>query len=54
MNSLLAGAVALLALIAVGIRSRRQRSLPVDSGTVSQTWLLQHRANSKSDHRFPW
>ena len=53
MSPILAGAVALFALIALGIWSWRQRSLDADSGVVSRSWLLQHRANAKADHHFP-
>ena len=47
----IAGA-ALFALIVVRIRARR-RLLPLDGGTVSRSWLVQHRAGAEADHRFP-
>jgi hypothetical protein len=53
MGPFLAAAVALFALIALGIWSWRQRSLDADTGVVSRAWLLEHRANAQSDHRFP-
>jgi hypothetical protein len=52
MTPLLGGA-ALVILLALGVRARRQRRLLSDSGMVSRSWLVQHRASAQADHRFP-